>query len=449
MGGELPSASALENARFNALVIVPNAVQGIFRRRPPAVRVATRADVDRRAVALLSGMRRSYGGGPVWVRVIRDRALLVLSPEGVRRVLEGSPHPFAADPEAKRKGMSQFQPDALTISRGELWANRRRFTEAVLDTGKRRHRLAEAFAAAADGEAADLLAGLDEAGSGELGWEPWHRAWRRLARRAIFGESARDDEELSERLGELMSRANSLPSEPADELAPFMGRVERYVAAAEEGSLASLVAEAPSDAETRTAGQVPHWFFATQDTLAINSLRALALLASHPVQRTKAEEELGARAEGGPPLNAAAIDGLDYLEACLEEAMRLWPTTPMLSRETVEEIRWNGARVPPGTQVLIVNTFHHRDREVVEFADRFNPDAWTKGAAGDDWTFNHFSHGPQGCPGAALALFLGKALLAAVLVRRRARLAEPALDPGRPLPHMLDFFRIRVGLERR
>ena len=34
--------------------------------------------------------------------------------------------------------MEHFQPDALTISRNPEWADRRRFTEAVLDTGKPR-----------------------------------------------------------------------------------------------------------------------------------------------------------------------------------------------------------------------------------------------------------------------------------------------------------------------
>jgi cytochrome P450 len=439
----IPSASLLENARFNALVVIPNALQGIFRRRPPAVRAASAADVDRWAVGLLSGMRRSYQGGPVWVRVIRDPALLVLSERDVRRVLEGSPRPFASDPEAKKKGMSQFQPDALTISRGELWEKRRRFTEAILDTG-RAHRLAERFAAVADAEAADLLGAPSD--GGELGWERWHRTWRRLTRRVVLGDAAAEDEELSEQLAALMSKANSMPSEPAEGLAAFSAAIEGYVDAAEEGSLVGLIPEAPADPETRPAGQVPHWFFATQDTLAINSLRALALIASHPRQQTRVDEELaGLGAE--PPLAARQVDGLDYLEACLEEAMRLWPTTTMLSRETVEEVDWDGETVPAGTQLLIVNTFHHRDREVVEFADRFYPEAWTKGAAPEDWTFNHFSHGPQGCPGAGLALFLGKALLAALLARRRPLLVEPSLDPEKPLPHMLDFFRLRIGFE--
>jgi cytochrome P450 len=443
----IPSASLLENARFNTLVVVPNAVQGIFRRRPAAVRAMSAADVDRWAVGLLSGMRRSYADGPVWVRVMTDRALLVLSPDDIRRVLEGSPNHFASDPDAKRKGMSQFQPDALTISRGELWQDRRRFTEAVLDSGETEHRPAARFASAADAEAAKLVAEVDAAQDAELRWDVWHRCWRRLTRRVIFGDEARDDARLSERLGELMSRANSLPSEPAQDLAPFMAAIERYVDSAEEGSLVSLIAEAPADAETEVAGQVPHWFFALQDTLAINSLRALVLIASHPRQRTKVEEELAAQAKEGPPLKADQVGQLVYLEACIQEAMRLWPTTPMLSRETIDEVEWNGEALPAGTQVLIINSFHHRDREVLEFADRFYPEAWTKGAASQDWTLNQFSHGPQGCPGAGLALFLGKSVLAALLSRRRPLPLRPTLDPDRPLPHMLDFFRVRLALE--
>src|SRR6476620_2297087 len=119
---ELPSASLAESVQFNQLVILPNAIQGIFRRRRAPVGVATLSGVDGHAVGLLSRLRRNHGPGPLWHRVLRDRALLLLDGDDVRRVLEGSPDPYAADPPAKRKGMAHFQPDALTISRGELWA---------------------------------------------------------------------------------------------------------------------------------------------------------------------------------------------------------------------------------------------------------------------------------------------------------------------------------------
>ncbi|MEA2367679.1 MAG: hypothetical protein QOH38_397 [Thermoleophilaceae bacterium] len=427
---ELPSASLLENARFNALVVVPNAVKGLFRPRRQAVAALTRAGVDRRAVGLLRGISRSHGPGPVWVRVVKDRALLVLSRDDVRRVLGGSPHPFASDPEGKRKGMTAFQPDALTISRDGAWENRRPFNEAVLDTG-RPHRLTDRFAAVVREEAAELLRGADS-NEGRLEWDAWHRTLRRITRRVVLGDAAREDESLTELLGELMSEANRMPGEPSERLPELTERIRRYVDAGEEGSLVSLFAEAPSDEETRVEGQVPHWLFATHDTLAINAFRCLALISSHPRQRAAVESELAGDAAGGP-----------YLAACLHEAMRLWPTTPMLARETVEDVEWDGATVPAGTQVLIVNTFMHRDPDRHDFADRFAPEAWTDGTAADDWSFNHLSHGPQGCPGSGLALLVGTTLLATLLGERHVRLVEPQLDPARPLPHTLDFFALR------
>jgi cytochrome P450 len=214
-----------------------------------------------------------------------------------------------------------------------------------------------------------------------------------------------------------------------------MERIRAYVAAAEDGSLVGLFDQAPADEDTKAEGQVQHWLFATHDTLAINSFRCLALLASHARQRAGAMAELNESELGGP-----------YLEACLHEAMRLWPTTPMLARETVTDVDWDGARVPAGTQVVIVNALLHRDPDRHDFADRFAPEAWIDGDAGDDWSFNHLSHGPQGCPGSGLALLLGRALLARVLRERRVALVGSRLDPDRPLPHMVDFFGLRLAL---
>ena len=423
MARELPSASLVENVRFNALVIVPNAVQGLFRRRRGPVAAATRAGVDGHAIGLLRGMRERHGPGPIWIRIVRDRALLVLSVDGVRRVLSGSPDPFASDPQSKRRGMVAFQPDALTISRDGQWEQRRRFTEAVLDTG-RRHRLADRFEAVAAEEARAML----EAADGELDWDAWRAAFGRITRRIVLGDAARDDEAVTDLLAELMSEANGMPGEPSDRLPELQGMIERYVAAAEDGSLVSLFTAAPAGPATRPAGQVQHWLFASFDTLAINAFRCLALLASHPEQRERAAGDA------------------DHLVACLHEAMRLWPTTPMLARETVTEVDWDDAAVPAGTQVLFPNTFLHRDPDGLDFADRFAPEAWTDGAAGDDWRFNHLSHGPQGCPGAGIAVAVGTAVLRAVLERAAPTLESPRLDPARPLPHMLDFFGIRVAV---
>lgn len=420
---DFPHASFVEGLRFTAQVAAPNLIEGLLRRRRTAVSIAEKIGVEELAFSFLSDLRRTYGNGPVWIRVLADEALLVFGRDAVRQPLEGSPDPFAADPEPKRSAMEHFQPEALTISRNPEWEDRRRFTEAVLDSGQPFHRLGNRFAAVAAEEAAELPS--------ELEWETWNRAVRRVARRIVLGEQAADDGELSVMLGELMDKCN--PPLPGDAglYERFAAKLGHYVQAAEPGSLVGLIAEAPVTEVTTPERQVTHWLFALGDTLAINALRCLALLAVYDDERTRALEDPG------------------RLDGCLQEAMRLWPTAPMLARVTVRDTDWDGVAVPAGTQVLIVNTFNHRDDDAIDDADSFAPDRWITGTAREDWLFNHFSHGPQGCPGANLALLVGKAMLAALLRDREISLLEPALDPTLPLPHALDFFSLRLELSPR
>jgi hypothetical protein len=399
----------LEGIRFTAQVAVPNVIQGLFRRRRSAVAVATKTGADGLAVSFVASLKRKYGDGPVWIRVAKDEALLLLGRSTIRRALEDSPDPFASDPEPKRSGMSHFQPDALTISRGTDWEDRRRFTDAVLSP------LPERLGSVCAEEVAALPASLD--------WDAWNRGVRRVTRRVILGDAAGDDEALSEMLGELMDKSNPPGGGDDDRYMRYTSALNRYVDAAEPGSLVGRFSEAPVSERTKPAGQVTHWLFALGDTLAINAFRCLALLATFDPGR----------------------EDHDFLVACLQEALRLWPTTPMLSRVAIRDADWNGTTIPAGTQLLIVNAFSHRDREAVPFADHFEPEAWLSGDAASDWQFNHFSHGPQGCPGAALALNTGATMLAS-LRERNPRLIEPRLDPAKPLPHALDYFALRFEL---
>jgi cytochrome P450 len=225
----------------------------------------------------------------------------------------------------------------------------------------------------------------------------------------------------------------------------YMAALRSYVEAAEAGSVVGLFSDAPVTARTRPAGQVTHWLFALGDTLAINAFRCLALLAVFDRERQRVVSE-AAKAE---LRSGAGVAGMSYLGACLQEAMRLWPTTPMLSREAVRDVDWNGVPIRKGTQLLIVNAFTHRDREEFSFADRFDPEQWVSGEAAQEFSFNQFSHGPQGCPGTALALFVGKAVLGGLLRAFEARLVEPQLEPQKPLPYSLDYFTLRFALKAR
>ena len=419
---ELPRASLLENVRFNATAIVPNALQGIFRRRRQAVRAATLANMEGQVVSLLEGMARSYGGRPMWVKVARDDALLMLDPEDIKRLLEGSPEPFASDPKGKRDGMVHFQPDALTISRGDDWRSRRRFAESILGKAP-----ADRTREVAREETERLLSGPVKENDGYLTYQPWNDTHDRITRRVVLGDGAAGDWALTETLARMMSSANSMPGKVSEDLPAFQRRIRAYLERADEGSLAALVPKAPQDERTHPEGQLTHWLFAMGGTIAANSMRCLAALASLPEIRTKA------LAESDP----------SYLDACFHEAMRLWPTTNMLARISVEPTDWHGETVPADTQFLILNHYAHRDRERIPYADRFAPEEWTGGDAGDYPGFTHVSRGPQGCPGQALAMLVGRTAIGTVL-EHGLEADSPKLDPDKPMPHMIDFFGIKV-----
>jgi cytochrome P450 len=431
-------ASLVEGVRFTAQVGVPNVVQGLFRKREMVVSAVGRLPADHLAYRLVEGLERKYGPDPFWVRVGSEEALLVTHPDDLKVVLGGSPSPFASDPEAKRKGMAAFQPDALTISRGNIWADRRAFAEAVLDTGKPTHRLAGGFATTAVG-AADELMTLGR----PITFDDLNKAFQRLTRIVVLGAEAADDTSLTDLLGDLMSAGNKMPGKPADGYDDLHARLQEYVDNPDPAALTGLVADAPQSSGTDVAGQLIHWLFAMGDTLPANLMRALAVLATHSKVLGVARSEVA----GKDLTEVETVAGAEYVAGCILEAMRLWPTTALFGRVQTEDVRWvNGQRTPAGTQVLIHNLFNHRNRERVSYADRFAPEEWVSGAAADDWRFNFFSHGPQGCPGAGLSVFLGQAFLGRLIARGEPKLAAgPRLRPDK-LPYALDIYGVEVRL---
>jgi cytochrome P450 len=427
-----PRASLLDDLLFNARFLVPTTLQGTFARRRWATALVTRLALDPAAQRSVRRLRRR-GNGYFRVHLGTTPALLVLDPRGVARVLEGSPLEFA-DGEAKRSAMSWFQPHAVAISRGEEWRERRRFNEAVLATGQL-HPDAAAFVAAIaeEVERARRLHGQPDR------WEWFDALFRRISVRVVLGPEADDDATVAQRLGALLREADRpavLRPRRSRHLDPLYARLRSYLTEAREPSLAAACGDAPSTPRTRVEGQLPHWLFASAETLAVNTIRALALITSHP----PVENRLRAEIERGQ-VSAAFLARCPLLEGCLQEAMRLWPTTPILVREALRPTILGGVRLSPGDQIVILTAFHARDREAYPDADRFAPDAWSRGSPSP--LFLHFGGGAQVCPGRDLALLLAKAVLALLLRSRRFRLLGPPLRPERPLPWAYDHFRVR------
>jgi cytochrome P450 len=279
---------------------------------------------------------------------------------------------------------------------------------------------------------------------GELSWDTHTVGWFNMVRRVILGDAAREDHVLTDMLAALRSDANWAFLRPKRKRLRrrFFQRLNHHLARAEQGSLASVIADIPTTDRTAPSQQVPQWLFAF-DAACIATFRALALLASHPAQAALAQEESREH-------TATSRLNLPYLRACILESLRLWPTTPMVLRESTRDTAWEAGIMPAKTNVMIFAPFFHRDDRRLPYADRFSPDLWLEGGdqAHKTWPLIPFSGGPAICPGQNLVLLLASTALAAILAHGPIRLLPPTvLDPQRPLPGTLNHFALRFTVE--
>ncbi|MCE0767899.1 cytochrome P450 [Pseudonocardia kujensis] len=431
----LPLASGRDTLRA-AGAILPIIAQGVIARRRRVVALAGKADLDGRGVRILQDLSTRYGRGPVRLRLPGRRAALVLDGDDVRRILDGTPEPFAPDTWEKRKALGQFQPHGVLVSHGAVRAERRRFNEAVLDSGHPLHHNAAVMARAVAQEAAVLGAEVDR--TGELDWDAFIRAWWRVLRRVVLGDAARDDHALTDELTRLRDAANwsfLLPRRRARR-SRFRARVREHLRRAEPGSLAEMIARTPAEREVDAVDQVPQWLFAYDPAGAV-ALRALAALVAHPAELARAREEIGDR-------DLALPQDLPRLRAAVLESVRLWPTTPLLLRETTQVVPWNGGELDRRTALIIPTWYLHRDGRTRADANRFDPQQWLDGAAQEDPALVPFSAGPGRCPGRELVLFTTSLFLANLLRGRELELAAPVIDPQAPLPAGVDPFAVRL-----
>ncbi|WP_367129733.1 cytochrome P450 [Saccharothrix sp. HUAS TT1] len=379
-------ASRLDTGRAFAKVLLPTLAKGVIVRRAAVTAVAEKVQADAAAVAVMRGFRERYGPEPLRLRVTGRSVALLLDPVDVSRLLADSPTPFAPATREKRAALAHFQPHGVLISTGEERARRRAVNEDVLRPEK-----VDVRSIVAD--EADLL--LRHARSvGELTWEAFAQAWWRAARRIVLGSFAREDVELTDVLKTLRGNANWAYLHPRREALRkrFEQRLRGHLERREPGSLASL---APTD---ELLDQAPHWLFAF-DAAGIVTMRALAI---------------GGQGEAG-----------------IWESARLWPTTPVILRESTEPTRWHGTWLPAGTTFVVFAPYFHRDPDRLPYADSYAPGNWP---APNDPGLVPFSGGPAICPGRDLVLVAGSTMLDAL----REHLEVPVLHA--PLPATLNHF---------
>ena len=103
--------------------------------------------------------------------------------------------------------------------------------------------------------------------------------------------------------------------------------------------------------------------------------------------------------------------------AVIEEAMRLYPPAPSMSREAIGPDDLAGKRIKKGTLVMIVQWVLHRHRLLWEKPDCFDPRRFLPGAREnvDRFAYLPFGAGPRVCIGASFSLLEAVIILAHIM----------------------------------
>ncbi|OTF75649.1 cytochrome P450-like protein [Euroglyphus maynei] len=111
------------------------------------------------------------------------------------------------------------------------------------------------------------------------------------------------------------------------------------------------------------------------------------------------------------------IKSLKYLECCIKEGLRLFPSVPFIGRRSHEDLTLNGHHVPKGTIIFVYIYMLHRDPDIFPDPEKFNPDRFLQenSVGRHPFAFVPFSAGPRNCIGQRFAMSELKVVLAYLL----------------------------------
>mmetsp|Transcript_124643 Transcript_124643/g.323841 ORF Transcript_124643/g.323841 Transcript_124643/m.323841 type:complete len:497 (-) Transcript_124643:233-1723(-) len=183
--------------------------------------------------------------------------------------------------------------------------------------------------------------------------------------------------------------------------------------------------EAQSD--TLLEDLVLNFLIAGRDTTAQAMAWCLWNILQHPEIETRILDEAD-KVCGAGPLSYDQIGRLDYLQAVINESLRLYPSVPIEPKHTLaDDTLPDGTFLPRGATVAYSAYCMGRSVKLWgEDAEVFRPERWLElDGPVDAYKYPVFHAGPRECLGKRLALVEMKALLLEVLRSVRLTLAVP------------------------
>ena len=188
---------------------------------------------------------------------------------------------------------------------------------------------------------------------------------------------------------------------------------------------------------------------AGEDTTANTIAWTSKYFMDHPEILARVREEADAALGDAPfPDSHENLGDFPFLEACVNETMRLKPVGPLFSMQTLKDVNLLGCHLPVGTPIIALT--RHIATEARNFYDpeTFDPERWLRKPdeqPGPHTTkaFVPFGTGPRFCPGRNLALAEIKMVLTMLVRNFEMRLTHPEV----PVQEKLSFAMIPTNLD--
>ncbi|KAL6417731.1 hypothetical protein ACFW04_014342 [Cataglyphis niger] len=164
--------------------------------------------------------------------------------------------------------------------------------------------------------------------------------------------------------------------------------------------------------------EVDTFMFEGHDTTAMGITFALLLLAEHKDIQERVRVEVDkAMQENGGKLNKKSLQNLPYLERCLKEALRLYPSVFLILRNVEEDVKLCSYIIPGGTNLFLNIYGVHRDPNFWPNPEVFDPDRFLPERIQKRHPYSYlpFSAGPRNCIGQRFGLLELKAMIAPLI----------------------------------
>ncbi|XP_054260624.1 cytochrome P450 4C1-like [Macrosteles quadrilineatus] len=164
--------------------------------------------------------------------------------------------------------------------------------------------------------------------------------------------------------------------------------------------------------------EVNTFMFAGQNTTQLAINYCLYLLGENPEIQDKAHEELlNIFGDSDRQPTMEDLKSMKYLENCIKDALRLFPSVPVIARKLTEDEVFGKYTLPKGSDVLVLPYVLHRDSSQFPNPECFNPDNFLPEAVKTRHPYSYipFSAGPRNCIGQKFAVLAEKTVLSAIL----------------------------------